>query len=163
MANMFLALTNIHGESRDHAHEGEIEIHEWTWGVTNKAPFRLEASEAAKQTEIGHVTVTKMFDKASVTLMNYCAQGRKIAEGTITCRKNDGEKQVEFLKIKLIDVKIQSVQWPGKGEELRGIPETVELAFFKFHVMYATQIQDGSLGGRNDFDFIVPEQKTSSK
>jgi type VI secretion system Hcp family effector len=156
---MFLALTNINGESRDHVHAGEIEIHDWEWGVDNAAPFRLEAEQAAKQTQFQHLTVHKMFDKASVTLMNYCAHGRKIDHGKITCRKNDGDNQVEFLKIILTDVKVDSVKWAPKGEEVRGIPESVELSFFHFKIVYETQIQDGSLSGKSEFEYDVPEEK----
>jgi len=117
MADMFLELTGIKGESLDYIHENEIEIFEWNWGVDNKASFQVGAGEAAKHTEFDHVVVTKMFDKASVTLMNYCATGRRIHEGIITCRKNDGEQHVAFLKIKLTDVKVNSVKWAGKNED----------------------------------------------
>jgi|SRR5665213_2094553 type VI secretion system secreted protein Hcp len=158
--NMFLALTNVLGESRDHAHKMEIEIHEWTWGLVNKAPFNLSKdSDATKQTSFGHLIISKMVDKATVTLANYCANGRHIAEGTVTCRKNDGETQVEYLKIKLTDVKVESVTWAGRGEETRGIPETVDLSFLKVKIIYEMQSQDGHLHGPNDFEFDLPEQK----
>jgi type VI secretion system secreted protein Hcp len=157
--NMFLALTNILGESLDEHHKMEIEIHEWAWGLDNKAPYRLEESEAAKQTTVDHVVISKMFDKASVALVNYCANGRKIEEGTITCRKNDGDTKVEYLKIKLTGVKVESVKWPGRGEEIRGVPETVNLSFLEFKITYSMQSRDGHLFGPNEFDFVLPEQK----
>ncbi len=50
MANMFLSLTNIHGESLDHVHAGEIEIHDWEWGMDNAASFRLDP-ERGDQTD----------------------------------------------------------------------------------------------------------------
>lgn len=151
MANMFLALTNIQGESRDHIHQGEIEVHDWDWGMHNKASFRLKADEAAQHTKIEHLKVHKKFDKASPTLMLYCAHGKKIPEGTLTCRKNDGENQVEYLIIKLHDIKVNEVKWDPKGEDPGGIPETLELSFFKVHVIYKVQILDGSLAGATEF------------
>jgi type VI secretion system secreted protein Hcp len=159
MANMFLALSNIPGESCDHVHAGEIEIHDWEWGVTNAAPYRLEAEDAAKQTVIHHLTIHKVFDKASVTLMNYCTNGKKIEHGKITCRKNDGDNQVEFLKIMLTGVKVDAVNWSLKGEEWRGRPETVELSFFHFKMIYETQINDGSLSGKSEFEHDIPKDK----
>jgi type VI secretion system secreted protein Hcp len=159
--NMFLALTNILGESLDHDHKMEIEIFEWTWGMSNAAPYRLQESEAAKQTTFQNIVVTKMFDKASTTLMNYCANGKKIDEGTITCRKHDGERPVEYLKIKIFGVKVDSVTWGGRGEDIRGIPEVVNLSFLKFQVIYEVQRRDGSLVGPNEFDFVIPEQKAA--
>src|ERR1700756_2134990 len=102
--NMFLALTNILGESLDADHKMEIEISEWTWGMNNTASsFLMGEDDAAKKGHMDAIVVTKMFDKASTTLMSYCAHGKKIDEGTITCRKHAGERPVEYLKIKLRD------------------------------------------------------------
>jgi type VI secretion system secreted protein Hcp len=151
MANMFLALTNIQGESRDHAHAGEIEVHDWDWGLHNKASFQLTGDQAAQHTKVQHLIIHKMFDKSSPTLMGYCAYGKKIPEGTLTCRKNDGENQVEFLIIKLIDIKVNEVKWGVKGEDARGFPEILELSFLKVRATYQTQIQDGSLAGATEF------------
>ena len=159
MANMFLALTNILGESLDLEHKMEIEIHEWRWGLENHAPYRLQENEATKQTSVHHITIEKMVDKASTTLANYCAHGKHIAEGTITCRKNDGDTKVEYLIIKLTDVKVESVNWGGRGEEHRGISETVDLSFLKFKIIYKVQKRDGSLAGPNEFEFDIPQQK----
>jgi type VI secretion system secreted protein Hcp len=159
MGNMFLWLTDIQGESLDYIHEKEIEIEDWTWSVDNKASFKLKAKDAAAQTEFGNIVITKVFDKASVTLMNYCATGRKINEAIITCRKNDNEQQhVAYLKIKLTDVKINNVKWQGKGTE-HVIPETVELTFFKFQIIYETQGNDGALAGGTEFEFDIPNLK----
>ena len=159
--NMFLGLTNVLGESLDATHKMEIDIFEWTWGMSNNAPYRLHESEAAKQTTFQHVVVTKMFDKATTTLMTYCASGRRIAEGTITCRKHAGDSPVEYLRIKIFDVKVESVTWGGRGEDIRGIPETVTLSFLKCNVIYEVQRRDGSLVGPNTFDFGIPEQKAA--
>jgi type VI secretion system secreted protein Hcp len=160
--NMFLALTNILGESMDVHHKMEIELFEWTWSMSNNAPYRLQESEAAKQTQVNNIVVIKMFDKASTTLMNYCANGKKIPEGTITCRKHDGETSVEYLKIKIFNVKVDSLTWGGRNEDVRGIPETVNLSFLKFQVIYEVQSRDGSLVGPNEFDFDIPEQKAAA-
>src|SRR5581483_11257254 len=142
--NMFLALTNILGESMDVDHKMEIEIFEWTWGMSNSASFRLQESEAAKLTSVQNIVITKMFDKASTTLMNYCANGKKIDEGTITCRKHGGGggenvRPVEYLKIKIFGVKVDSITWGGRGEDIRGIPEQVNLSFLRFEVRYEVQ------------------------
>jgi|SRR5581483_8277775 len=165
--NMFLALTNILGESLDADHKMEIEVSEWTWGMSNNAPFRLQESEAAKQTQVNSIVVQKLFDKASTTLMNYCANGKKIPEGTITCRKHGGggeyDRPVEYLKIKIFDVKVDSLTWGGRNEELRGISEHVNLSFLKFQVIYQVQRRDGTLVGPNEFDFVIPEQKAAQR
>src|SRR3981081_4227872 len=158
MADMFLALTDVQGESLDASHRGEIEIHDWKWKVFHVAPFRLSEADGTKQGSADHITIDKWFDRASVTLMNLCTHGKQIAKGKITCRKNDGDRKVEYLKIELTDVKIEHVQWFGKGEA-HGIPEQVELSFFKFKVIYAMQVADGTLSGPKDIEFAIPQQK----
>lgn len=160
--NMFLALTNILGESMDEDHKMEIEISEWTWGMTHTAPFRMGEDDATKQTNLAPIVVTKMFDKASTTLMSYCANGRKIDEGTITCRKHAGERPVEYLKIKLRDVKVDSLNWGGRGEEGHAIPEVVTLSFLHVEVIYDVQRRDGSLVGHNEFEFDTANQKANA-
>lgn len=157
--NMFLALTNILGESLDDHHKMEMDIFEWTWGMTNNAPYRLKESDAAKQTAVGNIVVTKMVDKASTTLMTYCANGMKIDEGTIICRKHDGEQPVEYLKIKMFDCKVENLTWSGRGEDPRGIPELVTLSFLSVQVIYEVQRRDGSLVGPNEFEFVLNDQK----
>jgi type VI secretion system secreted protein Hcp len=168
MANMFLSLTNIHGESLDHVHAGEIEIHDWEWGMDNAASFRLDPSEATKQTQTQHLIVHKVFDRASPTLLNYCAHGKKIEHAIVTCRKNDGDNQVEYLKLMFTGVKVNSVKWTPKGEDHRGIPEAVDFSFFLFKVIYQTQVQDGSLAtkegltaGKSEFEWDVRKEKAT--
>src|SRR6185437_11066908 len=162
--NMFLYLKNISGESMDEDYGDQIDIHEWIWSITNNAPLRLTGSDTnTAHTKVNHITISKMFDNASIALINYCVNGTHIPEGIITCVKYTGEDEEDFrdayLNIELTDVKIASVSWSGKGEETRGIPETVELAFLKFRITYQMQSQEGNLTGRNSFSFDLPEQK----
>ena len=160
MANMFLKLTNIHGKSRDHKHHGEIEIHDWDWGIENAASFRLEADKAAKQTQVDHVFVHKMFDRASPTLMNYCAYGRQIDEAVITCRKNDGDHQVEYLKIILTGVKVDGVKWAQKGEDPRGIPEIRRVVILSLQGRLRNA-DPGRVAGRQDTNSNMTSPMTS--
>lgn len=160
--NMFLALTNILGESLDQDHKMEMDIFDWTWGMNNNAPFRLVDKDAAKQTTFDSIIVTKMFDKASTTLMTYCANGMKIPEGTITCRKHDGDAPVEYLRIKISNIKVESLNWAGRGDDPRGIPEQVHLSFLNIQVIYEVQRRSGSLVGPNEFEYSLPDNRAAS-
>jgi hypothetical protein len=53
------------------------------------------------------------------------------------------------------------VKWAPKGEDHRGIPETVDFSFFRFKVIYATQNQDGALEGANEFEWDVTKEKAT--
>jgi type VI secretion system secreted protein Hcp len=155
MADHFLRLDGINGESLDSNHQDEIEIFSWAWDLKNKAPPTLTGQDAAKQTEINHMVIEKFYDKSSVTLVNFCALGKHIPEGQITCRKNNGDQKVEFLTIVLKKIKVESIKWAGRGAEVHGLPETVELSFLKFELHYKTQIASGVLKDQIDFRFDV--------
>jgi type VI secretion system secreted protein Hcp len=149
MADMFLKLTSdeagkeivVEGESLDEVHPDEIEIHDWTWKVANSAPFKIhDVADATKFGSFDHITIHKIVDKASTTLMNYCAYGQHIKKGIITCRKNDGDTKFEYLKIELTDIKVEEVSWAeGRGQS-NVHTEHVQLSFFSVKVIYKTQV-----------------------
>ena len=71
-----------------------------------------------------------------------CCNGKHIKDGLITVRKA-GEKPLEYLKIKLTDILISSVQTAGHGSSEQ-LTENVTLNFAKVHVEYQEQKPDGS-------------------
>jgi type VI secretion system secreted protein Hcp len=158
MANMFLLLTNIDGESLDVVYEGKIEVEDWDWGMHNNASFELTGAKAAQHTRFNHLTIHKKLDKSSPTLMLYCAYGKKIPDATLVCRKNDGGIPVDYLKIHLKNVKVNQVAWPIKGSDVGGVAETLELSFHQVQVEYKMQIADGSLTGATEFPlYNIPD------
>jgi len=162
MADMFLDLDDITGESLDYDHLDEIEVHGWSWGLSNNASFRIrDAREGAPHTSVNHLTINKVLDSASVSLVQYCALGTHIAKGYFACRKNTGDRSgvTDFMTIELTDIKVLSVQWPGQGAGEHGFPETIELEFVKFDMTYKKQAQEGQLYGARNFPFSIPEQK----
>jgi type VI secretion system secreted protein Hcp len=168
MAEMFLKLTDITGESLDADHQDEIEVHGWNWGLSNDASFSIRTMrEGAPHTSVQHLTIDKALDNASVPLTQYCAQGTHISQGVLVCRKHTGDRadkgrkphQDEYLKIELTDIKVLSVKWPsGRGMEAH-VPEIIELEFLEFNMTYKMQAQEGQLTGARHFHFSIPEQK----
>jgi type VI secretion system secreted protein Hcp len=153
LPTMFLSLANIGGESSAEGYDGKIQVHDWDWGMHNNASFNLTGEKAAQQTKFAHLTIYKKFDKSSPTLMQYCAYGTKIPEGTLVCRKYAGGLPVDYLKIYLKDIKVNHLTWPVKGGDEGGFSETLELSFHKVSVEYAVQLADGSLTGATIFPF----------
>ena len=93
---------------------------------------------------------------------------KKIEQAIVTCRKNDGPDQLEFLILKFTGVKVNSVKWTPKGEDHRGIPETVDFSFFHFKVIYETQKQSSTPGerddtapGKSEFEWDVSKEKAT--
>ena len=104
MADMFIRMSGVRGESLDAQHQDEIEISHWGWGVKNSATFAMTNDQSVKQATADSVTITKKFDRASSTIAGYCAKGQHIDKATITCRKNAGDSKVEFMVLELMKV-----------------------------------------------------------
>jgi type VI secretion system secreted protein Hcp len=140
--DMFLKLDGIKGESKDAKHKDEIDIHSFSWGLSQTGVGHTGGGHGAGKVSVHDISVSKYFDKSSTALMLHCASGKHIKEGLITVRKA-GDKPLEYLKIKLTDIIVTSVQEAGHGGgEL--LSESLTLNFAKFHVEYQEQKQDGS-------------------
>jgi type VI secretion system secreted protein Hcp len=123
--DMFLRLDGIKGESIDRRHAGEIEISSFSWGMSQTG---LSAGAGAGKVSVHDISVTKRLDSSTPQLMKSCATGQHIPTGLITVRKA-GDKPVEYLKIKLVDILISSVQMQGSSS---GTPsDAVALDFEK--------------------------------
>ena len=149
--DMFLKLDGIKGESQDHKHKDEIHIESFSWGMSQTGAHGAGGGGGAGKVSVHDISVTKFVDKSTAALMLACCNGKHIANGLITVRKA-GEKPVEYLKIKLIDILVSGVQEAGHGSDL--LTENVTLNFGKFHVEYLEQVADGTSkpGGEMGWD-----------
>lgn len=139
---MFLKLDGIKGESKDHKHKDEIHIESFSWGMSQTGSFSSAGGGGAGKVNVHDISVTKLVDKSSPVLMLHICNGKHIKEGLITVRKA-GEKPLEYLKIKLTDILVSSLQEAGHGGgDL--LTENLSLNFAKFQVDYIEQKPDGS-------------------
>jgi len=139
--DMFLKLDGVKGESKDHKHKDEIHIESFSWGLSQTGSFGTAGGGGAGKVAVHDISCTKFLDKSSPTLMLLCANGKHIKDGLITVRKA-GEKPVEYLKIKLVDIIVSGVQHAGHGSDL--LTESLTLNFAKFHLDYQEQKADGT-------------------
>ncbi|HYT92033.1 MAG TPA: type VI secretion system tube protein Hcp [Gemmataceae bacterium] len=144
VGDMFLKLSGIEGESKDHKHKGEIDIEFFNWNASQTAAGHTGGGHGAGKVSVSDITINKYLDKSSTALMLHCCNGKHIAEGLITVRKA-GEKPLEYLKIKLTDVFIAAVKEAGHGGGDR-LKEAITINFAKFHVEYLEQDEKG--GGK---------------
>jgi type VI secretion system secreted protein Hcp len=139
--DMFLKLDGIKGESKDGKHKDEIHIESFSWGMNQTGAHGSGGGGGAGKVTVHDISVTKNVDSSSCALMYHCASGKHIKEGLITVRKA-GEKPLEYLKIKLTDILVSSVQEAGHGGDL--LSENLSLNFAKFEVEYHEQKPDGT-------------------
>jgi type VI secretion system secreted protein Hcp len=142
--DMFLQLDGIKGESKDHKHKEEIQIESFSWGMSQTGTFGAGGGGGAGKVQVHDISITKFVDKASPSLMLHCCNGKHISKGLITVRKA-GDKPLEYLKIKLTDILISSVQHAGHGSDL--MSENLSLNMAKFEVEYLEQDNKGGVGG----------------
>ncbi len=139
--DMFLKLEGIKGESKDAGHKDEIHIESFSWGLTQQGSFNVGGGGGAGKVNVHDISISKALDKSSPTLMLHCCNGKHIASGLVTFRKA-GEKPLEYLKIKLTDILVSSVQHSGSGHG-DVLSENLSLNFAKFEVEYFEQKKDG--------------------
>ena len=154
---MFLKLSGIDGESVDAKHRGEIDVLAWSWGLSEGAPATGGGGGAGK-VKIQDISIHKLVDLASPLLLSYSAQGKHIADGTLTARR--AGMSAEFLLFKMTTVTVTSVSMAASKDEIRPA-ETITLNFAKLEVDYRPTKPDGSLGAEKSFKWNVATNKPS--
>ena len=134
----FIKIGDIKGESLDDKHKDEIEVLSFSFGISRK-------NERGKP-NIHDFTILKRVDTASPQLFDAACQGDPVRGNTLFTARKAGEKPLEFLKIKMEDVIITSVEHAGTaGPE--GLPmESVSLDFRSVEIIAIRQKPDGSAG-----------------
>jgi len=140
--DMFIKLTDIEGESQDGAHEKEIDVLAWSWGMTQSGTTHMGGGGGGGKVNVSDLSFTKYIDSSSANLMLFCCNGKHVDEALLTIRKA-GEDPLEYLKIKMEDVIISSVSTGGSGGMDR-LTENVTLNFSKVEVVYTPQAEAGA-------------------
>jgi|SRR4051794_967128 len=159
MAEMFLELDNVKGETLDEefASKNAIEIKAWNWKGTNNVRWDINQGGQSTRVTIEHVMLEKVCDKASPTLHQCCITGKHIKKGKITCRKKDGDTKFTYLVVELTDIMVDHFEWTGDGEA-QSLKENVGLSFAEYKISYKIQGDSGNAEGASDFSFNVQKQ-----
>lgn len=132
--NVFLRIDGIPGESVDDRHKDAIDVLSFSWGV----------SAGKDRAQFQDFSFTKRVDQASPQLVLRAAGGQAIPVAVLTMR-SAGERQDDFLKYCLTDVRVTSVSTAGSTGEDRPT-EQVSLSYGTFYESYRKQGAGGSLG-----------------
>jgi type VI secretion system secreted protein Hcp len=142
--DMFLKIDGIPGESMDAKHAGEIQVLDWTFGVSQIGDFHVGSGGGAGKANFKDFHFVHRVDKSSPRLFLACASGEHIKSATLTVRKA-GKEQHEFLKFNFTDLLISSVDDGGSSSSPELPTQNVTIAFSKVEVEYRPQKADGSL------------------
>jgi type VI secretion system secreted protein Hcp len=153
--DVFLKLGDIHGESKDTTHKGDIDVLSWSWGVSQTGSMSFGGGGGAGKANFSDLSFMHGLDKASPVLMKACATGEHIKEGTLVSRKV-GKGPQEYLIIKMNDILITSIQPSGSSEHPM---ESVSMQFGKVDLEYKPQKEDGSLDAGIHFKYDIKGNK----
>jgi type VI secretion system secreted protein Hcp len=148
MADIFLKLGDIDGESTDGKHPNWIEIDAYSFGIVQGgSALTLPAERPTLQ----DVAVVKVLDKSTPLLFLKCATGEHIPDGTLTVRKAGGSQQ-DFFIIKMSDLIVSGVSpnLSSSGEP-EAEPTSTESVSFNFSKIELTFVFQDAAGGTTEF------------
>ena len=149
MADSFLLIDGIPGESLDDKHKDWIEILSFEHLVTQPASATKGSAGGAttSRSEHGDYQITKYIDKASPKLVEACSTGKHIGKVKIEmCRA--GGTQLPYLVVNMEEVIISSVHANGSQDSKLFPTESITLNYSKIDWTYTQQKRkDGSGGG----------------
>ncbi|GGD91758.1 Hcp family type VI secretion system effector [Caballeronia grimmiae] len=141
MADMFIKIDGIAGESQDLTHPGEIEVSSWEWKIS--APATSGSGGGAGKATASDFSFAHQIDRSSPNLMRFCLEGRRISKAVFSMRKAGGVP-LDFCKITMSDVVVTKCH-PSAIGSLND--EHVTLSFTKVKQEYVLQNTMGGSAG----------------
>jgi len=144
----FLKIDGIPGESTDHKHKDWVEILSFNHALNQPASATASSAGGGSAERCNHAdfSISKLVDRASPKLYEYCCTGKHIKDVTLELCRAGGDK-MRYLEVKMEEVIISSVSPTGSsGGEFPS--EAVSFNYGKIKWVYTQQKRaDGSGGG----------------
>jgi type VI secretion system secreted protein Hcp len=157
LADIFLELDGIKGESNDQQFKDQIDVLSYTQSFRNTGTV-VGGGGAAGKVSCGAVTVLKNIDRSSPSLIQKVATGQIIRDGTLTFR-TAGAKELIYYQIRMTELLVSAVDQTDNPDAGK-IVEKISLNAAKYNFKYTEQKSDGSAGGSVEFGF---DCKTNQK
>jgi type VI secretion system secreted protein Hcp len=153
MADMFIKIDGIAGESQDDIHRGEIDVASWHWKMAQQSSMMSGSGGGSGKATVCDLEFIHRIDRASPNLMRYCLTGRHIPRVILSVRKAGGVP-LDFLKITMGDVVITGVEPTAATGNYW---EHVTLSFSRVTQEYVLQGRIGSSNGTVTASFDIKE------
>lgn len=158
LAETFLRLGDIKGESTDDKHKGEIEILSFTQSWTNSIGSTGGGGGAGKL-QCGAITLMKNIDQSSPMLLKGVATGEHFKDAVITFRSSDAyTKSPEYYTISMNDVFVTELGQTDSADPNR-IFEKLVLNAGAFEFKYTPTDVKGGLGTPVSFKWDCTSHK----
>ena len=157
LAETFLKLGDIKGESTDQKHKGEIEILSFTQSFINTMST-VGGGGGAGKVECGAITMMKDIDLSSPQLLKTVATGQHIKDATITFRTGTAKGGSEYYVIKMQDIFVTELTQTDSADPNR-IFEKLVINARSFEYKYSPVGIKGELGQPVSFKFDCAANK----
>jgi type VI secretion system secreted protein Hcp len=141
IADMFLQVTGVTGDTADPQMKGQLEVASWSWGLD--ARFDSYSGLRAGKSTMTDMTIVRKADRATPTLMLFQYGNTSIATATLSIRKA-GTTPLVYFTLKMERVLVGSIHVGNEGPD---IIERMSLRFQKMTVSYTPQSSTGAVGG----------------
>jgi type VI secretion system secreted protein Hcp len=143
VADYFLKLDGIEGESTNAKHAGWLDVDSWSWGENQPVQPATGSGASVGKVHFQDFRFTTRVSKASPKLFLACASGQHLKQAQLVGVKA-GKTQQEFLTWTFSDVLVTAYE--TGGTEGSDAPfDSVSMNFSKATVAYKAQKADGSL------------------
>jgi type VI secretion system secreted protein Hcp len=158
VADYYLKIDGIDGESQDEEHKKEIELLSWSWGATNSGSQAYGGGGGTGKVSAQDFHFTKKHDTSSPKLMEACCSGQHFTKATVVARKA-GKGQKEYMKWVFDDVVISSYQTGGSGGGDPIPTDSISFNFGKIEMNAKEQDATGTMKGAIVGKYSLKENK----
>jgi len=162
MADMYLQVDGLKGESTDSEHKDWIELLSFNHSISQPASATANSAGGGTIGRCQHsdFSITKYVDLASPKMYELCSSGKHLKNVTIDLMRSSGDSRVKYMEIKMEQVVISHVAPAGGGD----FPsEAVSFNYGTIKWTYTQQKRaDGSQGGNAAGGWSLTENKVSA-
>jgi type VI secretion system secreted protein Hcp len=142
---MFLKIPGVEGEAMASGHEKEIDVLSFSWGASNPTGVKHGGGSGVGRADISSISIQKYLDKSSTSLFVACCSGKHYDTAQVSCREAGGDAPVEYWKLELSQVFVDSLAWGSSSGESKP-SETLTLSFAKVKSTFTPQDKTGKGG-----------------
>ena len=155
--DFYIKLEGIDGESKDSKHAKWVDALSWSYAVNQTSSMHSGGGGGTGKASFNDLSFVHYIDRASPTLMKYCASGKHIPKVTLSCCKS-GDGSQEYMKVTLTDCIVTGIAPSGDPNDPR-VMESVGLSYAKILVEVKEQNADGSMGATVEGQWDVKQNK----
>jgi len=156
--DMFLKVDGVSGETKDAKHAGCVDALSFNWGANQPGNMHIGGGGGAGKVTFNDLNVQAYIDKATPTIMQFCASGKHVSAVTLTICKAGGNP-VEYTQIELQDVIVTGTDFNGAGSADRILVNyRFQAAKVKLH--YWEQTSQGGKGPETQSGWDIKANRT---